>query len=60
VERLEREDAQKLKSEIAYFEDVLEDKSGSWLVTALRDKEAVTVPHNYERPGHFGITKGEI
>lgn len=61
VERLEREDKRKFEREVAYFENYLEDTTGSWIVTALRDKEAVIVPHNYETPsGVIGVTKGVI
>ena len=61
VERLEREDKRKFAQEVAYFEDILEDTTGSVLVTALRDKEAIVVPSNYETPtGVMGITKGEL
>lgn len=63
INELGRMDSKKLEKEIEYFKDVLEDELGSVLVTALRDREAVTVPRNYE---HFkehnlsGITKGEL
>lgn len=62
---LTERDKKLFDSEVAYFKDVLEDKAGSPLVTALRDKEAVTVPRNYETPtkkiipGTIGITKDE-
>jgi hypothetical protein len=36
VEILEREEQKKYEKEIAYYMDILEDTSGSWLVTALR------------------------
>lgn len=59
VEYLERKDRETYKREIEYYMDVLEDTGGSVLVTALHDKEAVTVPHNYETReyNNTGVTK---
>jgi len=54
------QDKKLFDKEVAYFEDVLEDKSGSYIVSALHAREAVTVPHNYETPGVISRTKGEI
>lgn len=59
---LEERDKKLFAQEVAYFEDVLEDRSGSWIVSALHDREAVTVPRNYETQTYTntGTTKGEI
>lgn len=63
---LSERDKKLFQKEVAYFEDILEDRSGSWIVSALHDREAVTVPKNYERPdkviipGVISSTKGEL